>query len=150
MLNFSQVYYNSFFILCKQFHRYFTKNFQFIVKFFIKLLFLCTLLSNFVKILLKLFYFTNFFMVFLIQKPRKRFLFTLIKNLLIRRLLCLLEEPLFKVTFIDNFLLCSQFSFSFSLAVNKITFINPAILCLVGTFTVKCSIFKFTSISVAI
>ena len=153
MLIFSQSYYNSFFKICKQFHRNFTNFFYFLVKIFLYMPTHALLHFHFVNNSIKLLFFTNSIVKRYCkasQFPCKRFPFTQYITPSKRRLLCLLEEPLFKVAFIDNFLLCSQFSFSFSLAINKVSFINPALFSLVGPFPVKCSIFKFTSISVAI
>lgn len=153
MLIFSQSYYNSFFKICKQFHRNFTNFFYFLVKIFLYMPTHALLHFHFVNNSIKLLFFTNSIVKRYCkasQFPCKRFPFTQYNTPSKRRLLRLLKETLFKITFIDYILLSSQFSFTFSLAINKVTFINPAFLSLVGSFSIKCAIFKFTGVGIAI
>ena len=153
MLIFSQSYYNSFFKICKQFHRNFTNFFYSLVKIILHSPTHTLFNLYFVNNPIKLLFFTNFIVKGYCkasQFPCKRFPFTQYNTPSKRRLLRLLKETLFKITFIDYILLSSQFSFTFSLAINKVTFINPAFLSLVGSFSIKCAIFKFTGVGIAI
>ena len=153
MLIFSQSYYTSFSKICKQFHRNFTNFFYFLVKIFLYTPTHALLHFHFVNNSIKLLFFTNSIVKSYCkatQFPCKRFLLTRYNTPSKRRLLRLLKETLFKITFIDNLLLGSQFSFTFSLAINKVTFINPAFLSLVGSFAVKCAIFEFPSVGITI
>lgn len=129
MLIFSQVHYNSFFILCKQFHKHFTKKF---LKFVIFSQPTCAIefYLDDCEIMKNIFLFHKVFLVdsYLPNLITESAFFLAFKNsLLIWRLLFLLENALFKGSFIDNFLLCRQLSLTFSLAIYKITFVFPAI-----------------------
>ncbi len=153
MLIFSQSYYNSFFKICKQFHRNFTNFFCLLVKTVLNTPTNTLLRIHFVNNSIKFLFFTNFIVKRYwkaTQFPCKRFPSAQYNTPSKRRLLRLLKETLFKITFIDYFLLGSQFSFTFSLAINKVTFINPAFLSLVGSFAVKCAIFEFPSVGITI
>ena len=129
MLIFSQVYYNSFFMLCKQFHKHFTKNFSEIVIFF-QYIYTIEFCLDDCEIMEKIFLFHKVFLVdgYLSNLSKESVFFMVLKNsLLTWRLLFLLKNALFKGPFINNFLLCRQLPLTFSLAIYKITFVFPAI-----------------------
>ena len=129
MLIFSQVYYNSFFMLCKQFHKYFTKNFSEIV-IFSQYSYIIEFCLDDCEIMEKIFLFHKVFLVdsFFSNLSKESVFFSDFENsLLTWRLLFLLKNALFKGPFINDFLLCRQLPLTFSLTIYKITFVFPAI-----------------------
>ena len=129
MLIFSQVYYNSFFMLCKQFHKYFTKNFSEIV-IFSQYSYAIEFCLDDCEIMEKIFLFHKVFLVdsYLSNSRQESvFFFGFENSLLTWGLLFLLKNALFKGPFINNLLLCSQLPLTFSLTIYKITFVFPAI-----------------------
>ena len=129
MLIISQIYYNSFFMLCKQFHKHFTKKFSKIVIFF-QYIYTIEFCLDDCEIMEKIFLFHKVFLVnsYLSNSKTESAFFPVLKNsLLTWRLLFLLKNALFKGPLINNFLLCSQLPLTFSLTIYKITFVFPAI-----------------------